>query len=147
MEPPVSIKGSNPGLRQVLGDLEAEIMECIWEMGSASVREVHECLLGRRDIAYTTVMTVMSRLSEKGLLARRQDGRAYIYTPVQTRDAFCTGVVKRVMAGLFGSAGRPVLAHFVESLTEEDQAELDLLSELIARKREENRSSSSSVSA
>jgi predicted transcriptional regulator len=147
MEPPVSLKGSNPGLRQVLGDLEAEIMECIWEMGSASVRGVHECLLGRRDIAYTTVMTVMSRLAEKGLLARRQDGRAYIYTPVQTRDAFCTGVVKRVMAGLFGSAGRPVLAHFVESLTEEDQAELDLLSELIARKREENRSSSSSVSA
>lgn len=147
MQSLLSLRGTNPGLRQVLGDLEAEIMECLWEMGSASVRDVHECLLGRRDIAYTTVMTVMSRLAEKGMLARRQDGRAYIYNPVQTRDAFCTGVVKRVMAGLFGSAGRPVLAHFVESLAEEDQAELDLLSELIARKREENKTSSSSVSA
>jgi len=147
MQSLLSLRGTNPGLRQVLGDLEAEIMECLWEMGSASVRDVHECLLGRRDIAYTTVMTVMSRLAEKGMLARRQDGRAYIYNPVQTRDAFCTGVVKRVMAGLFGSGGRPVLAHFVESLAEEDQAELDLLSELIARKREENKTSSSSVSA
>lgn len=147
MESPVNLKGSNPGLRQVLGDLEAEIMECIWEMGSASVRDIHECLLARRDIAYTTVMTVMSRLAEKGMLVRRQDGRAYIYTPVQTRDAFCTSVVKRVMVGLFGSAGRPVLAHFVENLTEEDRAELDVLSDLIARKREEKGSSSSSVSA
>ena len=75
MEPPVSLKGYNPGLRQVLGDLEAEIMECVGQMGSASVRDVHEVLLGRRHIAYTTVMTVMSRLAEKGLLARRQDGR------------------------------------------------------------------------
>ena len=80
-------------------------MECIWEMGSASVRDMHECLLGRRDIAYTTVMTVMSRLAEKGMLARRQDGRAYIYTPVQTRDAFCTSVVKRVMVGLVRLCG------------------------------------------
>src|SRR5680860_1755722 len=57
----------NEGLGQVLGDLEAEIMECMWDLGSASVRRVHECLQEDRNIAYTTVMTVMTRLAEKGL--------------------------------------------------------------------------------
>ena len=48
------------GLSQIMGDLEAEVMECVWELGSASVKDVHRCLLERREIAYTTVMTVMS---------------------------------------------------------------------------------------
>lgn len=125
------------GLRQVLGDLEAEIMECMWDLGSASVREVHECLLERRDIAYTTVMTVMSRLAEKELLQRHPEGRAYIYEPAQSRDAFCTGVVKDVVSGLFGTVNRPVLTHFVESLTHEDQQQLDVLADIIDQMRRE----------
>jgi len=127
----------NEGLGQVLGDLEAEIMECMWDLGSASVRRVHECLQEDRNIAYTTVMTVMTRLAEKGLLDRMQEGRAYIYSPVQSRDAFCTGVIKNVMTGLLGQTGRPVLAHFVENLDGEDAAELDLLAEIIDSKRRE----------
>jgi predicted transcriptional regulator len=134
---PVSLNPANEGLRQVLGDLEAEIMECMWESGSASVREVHECLSEQRDIAYTTVMTVMSRLTEKGLLQRTQVGRAYLYAPVETRDAFCTNIVRRVLDGFFGGAGRPVLAHFVENLTEADSAELDSLAQVIEEKRKE----------
>ena len=133
----MNLNPGNDGLRQVLGDLEAEIMECMWDFGSASVREVHECLSGQRDIAYTTVMTVMSRLAEKGLLRRVQAGRAYVYSPVETRDAFCTNIVKRVLDGFFGGAGKPVLAHFVENLDEADGAELDLLAEIIDQKRRE----------
>ena len=109
----------------------------MWESGSASVREVHECLSEQRDIAYTTVMTVMSRLTEKGLLQRTQVGRAYLYSPVETRDAFCTNIVRRVLDGFFGGAGRPVLAHFVENLTEADSAELDSLAQVIEEKRRE----------
>ena len=141
MENSVNLNPDNDGLRQVLGDLEAEIMECMWEFGSASVREIHECLVERRDIAYTTVMTVMSRLSEKGMLQRTQQGRAYVYAPVETRDAFCTNIVRRVLDGFFGGAGRPVLAHFVENLTEADSAELDLLAQVIEEKRRERSSS------
>lgn len=147
MQSPLNLNPSNPGLRQVLGELEAEIMECLWDMGYATVRDVYECLAARREIAYTTVMTVMSRLAEKGMLERKQDGRAYTYTPAESRDAFCAGVVKRVIAGLFGSSTKPVLAHFVENLSPEDHDELDVLAELIARKRGENPSSPSSLSA
>lgn len=141
MDYPVNLNTGNEGLRQVLGDLEAEIMECMWELGSASVREVHECLVEKREIAYTTVMTVMSRLAEKGMLQRRQQGRAYLYAPLESRDAFCTNVVRRVMDGLFGGAGGPVLAHFVENLTETDSAELDDLARVIEAKRRERASS------
>lgn len=141
MDYSVNLNTGNQGLRQVLGELEAEIMECMWELGSASVRDVHVCLAEKREIAYTTVMTVMSRLAEKGMLERRQEGRAYLYAPVETRDAFCTNVVRRVMDGLFGGAGRPVLAHFVENLTEADSAELDGLARLIEAKRQERASS------
>ena len=141
MDYPVNLNTGNQGLRQVLGDLEAEIMECMCELGSASVREVHECLAEKREIAYTTVMTVMSRLSEKGMLQRTQEGRAYLYAPVESRDAFCTNVVRRVLDGLFGGAGRPVLAHFVENLTEADSAELDGLAQVIEAKRQERESS------
>lgn len=141
MDYSVNLNTGNEGLRQVLGDLEAEIMECMWELGSASVREVHECLVEKREIAYTTVMTVMSRLAEKGMLQRRQQGRAYVYAPLESRDAFCTNVVRRVMDGLFGGAGGPVLAHFVENLTEADGAELDDLARVIEAKRRERASS------
>ncbi|MHB9149262.1 MAG: BlaI/MecI/CopY family transcriptional regulator [Thermoleophilia bacterium] len=141
MDYSVNLNTGNEGLRQVLGDLEAEIMECMWELGSASVREVHECLVEKREIAYTTVMTVMSRLAEKGMLQRRQQGRAYLYAPLESRDAFCTNVVRRVMDGLFGGAGGPVLAHFVENLTEADSAELDDLARVIEAKRRERASS------
>jgi predicted transcriptional regulator len=137
MEPSRKAQSAGRGLNQVLGDLEAEIMECMWQKGTASVRDVHECLLARRDIAYTTVMTVMTRLAEKGHLERHQQGRAYIYAPKETRDAFCTEVVRKMMSGLFGRVDKPVLTHFVDSLTAEDASRLDALAEIIEQKRQE----------
>jgi predicted transcriptional regulator len=69
------------------GDLEAAVMDRLWAWGrSATVREVVEDLQASRDIAYTTVMTVMDNLHRKGALAREKDGRAWRYMPVRTRD-------------------------------------------------------------
>jgi predicted transcriptional regulator len=124
-------------MRHVLGDLEAEIMECVWDGGETSVRDVHRCLLGRRDIAYTTVMTVMSRLAEKGLLMRRHEGRAYLYRAAASRDEFCVDVLRGLVGGVAGRMERPALTHFVETLTEDDAAQLDLLADIIAQKRRE----------
>ncbi|MFH1833949.1 MAG: BlaI/MecI/CopY family transcriptional regulator [bacterium] len=129
------------GLRQVMGELEEEIMECVWERGPASVRDVHRCLLAKRDIAYTTVMTVMSRLAEKGLLVRHPEGRAFIYSARAPRVEYCAGVVKEFMDGMSVGASKPVLAHFIESLTADDAAQLDMLSEIIEEKRRERKQS------
>lgn len=120
-----------------MGDLEAEVMECVWERGPMSVKEVHQCLQERREIAYTTVMTVMSRLASKGLLASRPEGRAYIYRATQDRELYCAGVVKDFLGEMLADKDKQVLTHFVESVTEGDKGQLDMLAEIIAEKRRE----------
>jgi predicted transcriptional regulator len=131
---------SHLGLNQIMGDLEAEVMECVWDLGSASVKDVHVCLLERRQIAYTTVMTVMSRLAAKGFLVSRPVGRAYVYEAAAGREEFCAEVVRDFMSGMLGDADRAVLTRFVESVTEDDIERLDVLAQIIEEKRRERSS-------
>jgi predicted transcriptional regulator len=76
------------GLVKVLGPLETEIMQILWKEGASTVKKVHRKLAQQRDIAYTTVMTTMSRLADKGMLQRERDGLAYVYTPVISDAVF-----------------------------------------------------------
>lgn len=88
------------GLRMVLGDLEAEIMEMIWgfpEGEWCTVRDVYETMLAERHIAYTTVMNTMTRLAKKGVLVSKQQDLAYLYRPCQSRDSFMQRVVGHVL--------------------------------------------------
>ena len=133
----LNVRTSGKGIRQVLGDLEADIMELAWEKSPVSVRDMHERLARNRPLAYTTVMTVMSRLSEKGLLKRQQQGRAYLYVPSCTRDEFCEDAVSTVMRGLLGGFGEPVLTNFVDTVGAQDAAKLDELMRIIEEKKKE----------
>lgn len=103
-EPDISLfRPDRPGIRKVLGDLEAEVMEVIWARPSGlatTVRGVFEALSRRRQIAYTTVMTTMARLARKNLLRVRKQGAAYTYLPTLTHDEFVARVVGRVLADL-----------------------------------------------
>jgi len=116
-------------------------MECVWDLGSASVKDVHKCLAARREIAYTTVMTVMGRLVAKGFLVSRAVGRAYVYEAAAGREEFCAGVVRGFMEGVLADADKAVLAQFVDSITDKDAAQLDLLAQIIEEKRRERSSS------
>jgi len=140
----VNLRTSKQGIRQVLGDLETDIMEEMWRKNPACVREVHKKLSSDRAIAYTTVMTVMSRLTEKGLLKREQHGRAYLYLPTQTREEFCSDTISTVMQGLIGGFGEPVLSQFVDTVGEQDVEKLDELLRLIEKKKEEAERSATS---
>ena len=83
-----------------LGDLESRVMQQLWTGdGPQSVREVHAVLVGERDIAYTTVMTVLDRLAKKGLATRQQDGRAYRYDAAQTREQLVAEVMHTALEG------------------------------------------------
>jgi predicted transcriptional regulator len=75
-------------LTKLLAPVEAEIMQLIWRKGCTTVKQVHRIRAQDRDLAYTTTMTTMSRLAEKGVLTRRRDGMAYIYTPAMTEQEF-----------------------------------------------------------
>ena len=109
-----------------LGPLEAEIMDHAWTRGgSFTVREVLDALGSRHDLAYTTVMTVMERLSNKGFLVRRKVGRAYSYQPRMSRDDYSAALVRSVLAA--SRDRRSVLLGFVRSVKEEDLNELERL--------------------
>jgi predicted transcriptional regulator len=102
---------SGGDLEKVLGPLEAEVMRAAWSAQDAiTVRQLLDQLNhGRaRPLAYTTVMTVMSRLVDKGVLKRRREGRRYVYEPA-VQDA--AGIAVRGVVRDFGDAA---VAHFVE---------------------------------
>jgi predicted transcriptional regulator len=71
-------------------------METLWDAGDAwlTVREVHETLAKSRDLAYTTVMTVLERMTRKDLVEQQREGRAYRYRPAQSRGAMTAEVMR-----------------------------------------------------
>lgn len=87
------IEGSGTGV--FLGPTESALMELAWRQGDLTVKRAL-ALLGDDSAAYTTVMTVLSRLAEKGLLRREKDGRSYRYRPTGTRTEFIERRVQRV---------------------------------------------------
>jgi predicted transcriptional regulator len=101
-----TFRPDRPGIRKVLGDLEAAVMESLWTRpadAGTTVREVFEALYGRRRIAYTSVMSTMSRLARKNVLRAEKEGPAYIYYPTVTEEEFVSRFVGRVLEDLFVS--------------------------------------------
>jgi BlaI family penicillinase repressor len=106
---------------------ELEVMDVLWELGRASVREIQEQLPEKRRPAYTTVQTIVRRLEEKGAVRNvRKIGNAFIFEPVVTRQAAHRRLIAEVL-DLFGGSARPLMAHLVEAgkLSLEDLRELE----------------------
>lgn len=106
-----------------LGELEAEIMDRLWRWNRpATVREIVNDINRERDIAYTTVMTVANILYNKGWLLRGKNGRAWLYSPVRTREQYSAALMEDALGA---SEDRPVaLAHFVEQMTPDEVSAL-----------------------
>lgn len=125
-------------LSEVLGPLEAEIMDVVWDSGEVTVRDVHETLSAARSIAYTTVMTTLGRLADKGLLRRIEDQPAHHYTAVVSREQYARSTVKSVVDWLLGHFPDPAVAYFIDRVEKEDEEVIDRLRQAIdARRREQ----------
>jgi predicted transcriptional regulator len=110
-----------------LTKFEMEIMDALWDVGSGSIREVHEKLPEKKRPAYTTVQTIIRRLEEKGAVRQtKQVGNAHIFEPTITRDAAHRRLINELL-DLFGGSARPLMAHLAEAgkLTLEDVKELE----------------------
>ena len=106
---------------------ELEIMRALWELGSASVREIQEQLPEKKRPAYTTVQTIVRRLEEKGAVRKlKKIGNAFVFEPVVTRKSAHFRLVNELL-DFFGGSARPLMAHLVESgkLSLEDVRELE----------------------
>jgi predicted transcriptional regulator len=110
-----------------LSKFELEIMEILWKLGEASVREVQDAIHERKRPAYTTVQTIFTRLEEKKAVRRtRKIGNAYLFEPLVER----TSVYRRMIddfLSLFGGSAQPVVSHLIETgkLTLEDLKALE----------------------
>ena len=101
-------------------------MKVIWRSGASTVRGVYEALLERRKIAYTTVMTMMNILEQKGYLKKSQKDRAYVYAPSQPQKQVIRSMVREFVNRVFNGSAEPLLVHLVEDqhLTEKDLEEI-----------------------
>src|ERR1700761_3118482 len=121
-----------------LGDLERAVMDHLWSAPEPqTVRQVHEALAARRDLAYTTIMTVLQRLAKKNLVSQIRDDRAHRYAPVHGRDELVAGLMVDALAQAEDSGGRQAaLVHFVERVgADEADALRRALAELEANQR------------
>ncbi|MBE3560571.1 MAG: BlaI/MecI/CopY family transcriptional regulator [Ktedonobacteraceae bacterium] len=142
-EPDITtFRADRPGVRKVLGDLEAEIMEFIWSHPSqegVTVRDVFEVLYERRHLAYTTIMNTMTRLAKKRLLRIEKRDQAYVYFPTYTRDAFISCFVGRFLDDLLVNFSGAALQHLQSLRDAEGIARLQQLMQEVERRKEEER--------
>jgi BlaI family transcriptional regulator, penicillinase repressor len=127
--------------KQKLGERELDIMQALWKQGSATVSEVHQSLLAeRRDVAYTTIQTMLNRLEAKGLVTRDDSDRAHRYRPVLKENAAVNGAIRKLAERFFSGSVEALATRLVEKDLSREQ--LDRVQELIdahRRKGEANR--------
>ncbi|MEO0881100.1 MAG: BlaI/MecI/CopY family transcriptional regulator [Pseudomonadota bacterium] len=101
---------------------ERRIMDVLWDRGEASVRDVADALKDKYDLAYTTVMTTMKIMADKGYLSFRKEGRAHIYAPQLSRDGARRSALTTLLTSLFDGSPKHLAQHLVETdkLTLED---------------------------
>ncbi len=110
----------------LFGDLESDIMEILWKRESGSVREVLSELSKKRVVAYTTAMTVMSRLHEKGLLVRfANDAGGYTYAPKERRERFLASASREFIESIIKEFGPVAVAQFMDIMRESDKKQKD----------------------
>ena len=111
-----------------MGELEGAVMTVLWRHGGwLTPGEVHDSLSAERDLAYTTVMTILVRLWQKGRLERQRAGRAYAYHPVQSQEEHAAGRMREILAAADDRTA--ALGHFVKNLGAAERAQLRRLLE------------------
>ncbi len=123
-------------LETLLGPLEQDVMDAIWTLGDATVRDVHDLLKQERQIAYTTVMTTMTRLAAKGLLDRDTAGLAHRYHANVTRDTYARSTLGNVLSWLLDRYPEPAASYLAEVVDDASTVDLEHLRAAVERQRE-----------
>jgi len=119
-----------------LHELETEVMDVVWDLGEASVRQVMDAAnpAAGKSRAYTTYMTILGRLHTKGLLDRRREGKTDYYRPVHTRAEYADLRAQAIVADLVDAYGDVALSHFARQVADLDPERRRAL-ERLARER------------
>ena len=109
-----------------LGETEMEVLHHVWDLGEATVKQVRKRILESREVAYTTIMTVMKNLAEKGYLKYRKEGVSYVYSPAQEPDSVRSNLIKNLINKVFKGSPKELVQTLVRSkdLSEKDFSEI-----------------------
>ena len=121
-----------------LGELQTAVMNVVWELGEATVVQVRDRLAADKELAYTTVLSVMQKLEKTGWLKHRSDGRSYVYSPRKSRSDAGRSALRQFSERMFGGDPLVLFEHLLddERLTADELAELR---KMIERRRKEFR--------
>jgi len=109
-----------------LGETEMEVLHHVWDLGEATVADVRERVLEEREVAYTTIMTVMKKLADKGYLQYHKDGRTYVYAPAQEPNKVQHSLLRRLMESVFEGSPMALVQTLVqhENLSDAERDEI-----------------------
>jgi BlaI family transcriptional regulator, penicillinase repressor len=97
--------------RDIPPPLELACLKALWGLGEGTVRDVRHMMVGNRNLAYTTVMTVLERLEKRGGVSRRKQGRSFVYAPKVSQDVLRRFAVKELIDGFFGGSEEALLEY------------------------------------
>jgi predicted transcriptional regulator len=110
--------------RGIQGELQEQIMTALWRVGPATVEQVRTALPARYRGAYNTVQTVLNRLTDRGLLTRRRQGLAFVYTPKLSEAEYLSRTIETTLRGTSSEVRQAVLAQLVGALDSEQLKDL-----------------------
>ncbi|ULM99530.1 BlaI/MecI/CopY family transcriptional regulator [Peribacillus frigoritolerans] len=126
-----NFKYDEVGLNRFFGPLEANIMEYLWDKDEQSIKAVQQSLELDKPINFNTVMTVMNRLVEKGILEKRSEGRLSLFRPVQSKEEFFEEQSKKLTENLLDEFGGAVISHMLDAMKDADQGLIEILEQKI----------------
>lgn len=116
-------------------DLEYAVLAELWQLGAASVRELHDRLGAKQGLVYTTTAKVVDRLREKGLIQRQRTGNAFVYRSRVAREEVERARARNAVTRLLGATPRAAVAALVEAVDDVDPALLDELERAVLARR------------
>ena len=99
---------------RAMSPAETEVLRLVWQIGEATVQQVHEALPAGRKVAYKTVQTLLRRLEDKGYLTHKIEGKAHVFCPAVQREAVVKRTVLDFLDRLFGGDPRPLMQFLAE---------------------------------
>ena len=120
-----------------LGELEMEIMKTLWQKEEATGKEVWEKVKNSRNAALTTVLTVIDRLTQKGLIGKNKHDGLFLYRPLISREEFTKVSSEKLLKDYLEISSSSLMASFVDALAEMEPGGIERLSEFIEKKKRE----------
>ena len=120
-----------------LGDLQLKIMRILWQSREATVSEVHETLSGEKDLAHTTIATMLRKMEQRGLVRHRTEGRTFIYEPSVEEDTVTRKMADDLVERLFAGSLTDAVSHLISN-REISRTELARLEKLIKERKAES---------